>query len=74
MTAADDYKLRWALTSSWARGQSFGPWAHGAEPEEAERIEAIRDLIVKYDPNDELSDQEILDLAVADLASDSGAA
>jgi hypothetical protein len=58
----------WALAASWARGQSFGPWAHGVDPEDAARIEVIRDLIVKYDSHDELSDQEILDLATRDLA------
>jgi hypothetical protein len=66
----NDYAERWGRAAAWARGQSFGPWEQGVEAEEAERIEVIRDLILKYDPNDELSDQEILDLAVADLGGE----
>jgi hypothetical protein len=43
-TKQDEY-WRWARAASWARAQSFGPWAHGCERQEAERITLIHDWI-----------------------------
>jgi hypothetical protein len=40
-----DFQLRWARASSWARGQNFGPRAQGVAEEECREIERIRDLI-----------------------------
>jgi hypothetical protein len=40
-----DFQLRWARASSWARGDSVGPWIQGVAEEECREIERIRDLI-----------------------------
>jgi hypothetical protein len=46
LTREQDRRLRWARAASWARGQSFGPYAHGIGEEEAERIEEIAKWIL----------------------------
>ncbi len=41
-------EMRWGRAASWARGQSFGPRAHGLPEEECKRIEDLADFLSEF--------------------------